>query len=113
MVSQLACPPTTACAVGALTSDEVQVIQGALDLANKTAEAVMTPLGKASPQAVGMPGQGLGLGPAILPSGAVEHAVGRRNGTAQACMCAAAQRSNLWAHTRLNHLHFCCHLCRC
>lgn len=32
--------------VGALTSDEVQVIQGALDLANKTAEAVMTPLGK-------------------------------------------------------------------
>lgn len=35
-------------AVGALTSDEVQVIQGALDLANKTAESVMTPLGKAS-----------------------------------------------------------------
>lgn len=40
--------PTRPVAVGALTSDEVQVIQGALDLANKTAEAVMTPLGKAS-----------------------------------------------------------------
>lgn len=33
-------------AVGALTSDEVQVIQGALDMAGKTAESVMTPLGK-------------------------------------------------------------------
>ncbi|KAL4434041.1 hypothetical protein ABPG75_000482 [Micractinium tetrahymenae] len=32
--------------VGALTSDEVQVIQGALDMAGKTAESVMTPLAK-------------------------------------------------------------------
>ena len=41
------CPPLPlSAAVGALTHDEVQVIQGALDLAGKTAEAVMTPLGK-------------------------------------------------------------------
>jgi hypothetical protein len=32
--------------VGALTSDEATVIKGALDLASKTAEAVMTPLSK-------------------------------------------------------------------
>ncbi|EFN57253.1 hypothetical protein CHLNCDRAFT_16812, partial [Chlorella variabilis] len=32
--------------VGALTTDEAQVIKGALDMASKTAEAVMTPLAK-------------------------------------------------------------------
>lgn len=38
------CP--AAAAVGALTADEATVIKGALDLANKTAESVMTPLPK-------------------------------------------------------------------
>lgn len=36
--------------MGALTSDEATVIKGALDLASKTAEAVMTPLNKARVQ---------------------------------------------------------------
>jgi hypothetical protein len=34
--------------VGALTTDEVQVIQGALDMVGKTAESVMTPVAKVS-----------------------------------------------------------------
>jgi hypothetical protein len=39
-------PAACRAAVGALTSDEATVIKGALDLASKTAEAVMTPLSK-------------------------------------------------------------------
>lgn len=40
--------------MGALTTDEAQVIKGALDMASKTAEAVMTPLAKVEEAAAGL-----------------------------------------------------------
>lgn len=75
--SSLPIPPLPS-AVGALTSDEAQVIQGALDMASKTAEAAMTPLSKVRDAAAlgvkstrGTNGNSTGRGP--RPPGCFPH----------------------------------------